>query len=93
MSDSDNFDITKQKKRPMPEINGNGINGDDILSLLTEVVCDEDKQLIVDVLQAIKICRSPDSLCTSWTVTPRSTGYVLVAYLPRYFLLNLSQKM
>lgn len=74
----------------MPEINGNG--GDDILSLLTEVVCDEDKQLIVDVLQAIKICRSPDSLCTSWTVTPRSTGYVLVAYLPRYFWVQLIMK-
>lgn len=37
----------------------------------------------MDVLQAIKMCRDPDTLCTSWTVTPSSTGYTLVAYLPR----------
>lgn len=55
-----------------------------MVSLLSEVDCDEDKQLIMDVLHAIKMCRSPDTLCTSWTVTPSSTGYILVAYLPRY---------
>lgn len=51
--------------------------------ILTEVASEEDRQLLMDVLQAIKVCRDPDTLCTSWTVTPNSTGYTLVAYLPR----------
>ena len=56
---------------------------DDTESLLTEVDCEEDKYLIMDILCAIKMCRSPDTLCTSWTLIPCSTGYTLVAYLPR----------
>lgn len=56
---------------------------DDMANLLSEVTCVEDKSLILDVLHAIRICRHPESLCTSWTVTPTSTGYTLIAYLPK----------
>lgn len=56
---------------------------DDEETLLTEVDCEEDRCLILDVLRAIKMCRRPDPLCTSWTLIPCSTGYTLVAYLPR----------
>ncbi len=56
----------------------------DIQSLLTEVVCEEDKLLITDVIGIIKVCREPDRLCTSWTVSPMDgTGYTMIAYLPR----------
>jgi hypothetical protein len=56
--------------------------------LLGEVSCDEDKHLIMDVLNVIKMCRHPDKLCTSWTVSPCPMGYTLVAYLPRSTALN-----
>ena len=62
----------------------NDVNDEDILPLLNEVVCEEDKRLIIDVLGVIRTCRSPDRLCTSWTVSPiDSTGYTLLAYLPK----------
>lgn len=52
--------------------------------LLREVTCEEDRFLIMQVLQAIRSCRrEPDLLCTSWTVTPSNTGYVIIAYLAR----------
>lgn len=51
--------------------------------LLSEVRLPEDRQLIADVLNAIKACRQPYNLCTSWTVQPMTDGYILTAYLPR----------
>ena len=52
--------------------------------LLREVTCEEDRFLIMQVLQAIRSCRrEPDLLCTSWTVAPSNTGYIIIAYLPR----------
>jgi hypothetical protein len=54
-----------------------------VLPLLTEVGCDEDKFLIVDVINAIRMCRDPDVLCTTWTCVPSATGYTVIAYLPR----------
>lgn len=58
---------------------------EDIQALLTEVVCEEDKALITDVIGVIRVCREPDRLCTSWTVSPIDGmgGYTLMAYLPR----------
>jgi hypothetical protein len=61
---------------------------DFLQDLLGEVSCDEDKHLIMDVLNVIKMCRHPDKLCTSWTVSPCPMGYTLVAYLPRSTTLN-----
>lgn len=60
-------------------------HGDEAISeILSEVACDEDRMLIMDVLNAIRVCRHPDRLCTSWTVSPLDgTGYTLLAYLPR----------
>lgn len=61
------------------------VDDENIQSLLTEVVCEEDKLLITDVINVIKVCREPDRLCTSWTVSPiDGTGlYTLMAYLPK----------
>lgn len=56
-------------------------------SLLSAVSCTEDKLLIMDVLNAIRMCRHPHAeLCTSWSVLPNNTGtgYTLTAYLPKY---------
>lgn len=56
--------------------------------LLSAVSCAEDKLLIIDVLNAIRMCRGhpntgAPSLCTSWSVHPvGNTGYILTAYLP-----------
>lgn len=59
-------------------------SNDSVSEILSEVACEEDKALIVDVLNAIRACRQPDRLCTSWTVSPLDgTGYTLLAYLPR----------
>lgn len=67
----------------LPDDDGEG--GDNtIRPLLTEVVCEEDKRLIMDVLAVIRVIREPDRLCTTWTVSPMdATGYTLMAYLPR----------
>ena len=63
---------------------GLGDGDDDIQALLSEVVSEEDKALITDVIGIIRVCREPDRLCTSWTVSPiDATGYTLMAYLPR----------
>lgn len=54
-------------------------------TLLSAVTCAEDKILIIDVLNAIRMCRHPHGqLCTSWSVHPSSggNGYILTAYLP-----------
>ena len=52
--------------------------------LLAAVSCAEDRLLIVDVLNAIRMCRHPHGqLCTSWSVHPTKTGYTLTAYLPK----------
>ena len=68
-----------------------GVSIDDVQSnesvseILSEVACDEDRALIMDVLNAIRACRQPDRLCTSWTVSPLDgTGYTMLAYLPRW---------
>lgn len=56
-------------------------------SLLAAVSCAEDRLLIMDVLNAIRMCRHPHTqLCTSWSVHPNQagTGYTLTAYLPKY---------
>lgn len=84
--DSGTIGVSGPDPNPIPLSSNNNdttIDHDHITSLLSEVVCLEDKQLIVDILHSIKMCRSPDTLCTSWTVTPSSTGYTLIAYLPR----------
>ncbi len=53
-------------------------------SLLAAVSCAEDRILIIDVLNAIRMCRHPHGqLCTSWSVLPCKTGYTLTAYLPK----------
>lgn len=53
-------------------------------NLLSEVHLPEDRQLILDVLGAVRACRQPHQLCTSWTVTPTGAdGYVILAYLPK----------
>lgn len=75
------------RNRTMEHAMQDGDDDEDVetnnLNLLSEVTCPEDKSLILDVLHAIRICRKPESLCTTWTVTPVSTGYILVAYLPK----------
>jgi len=52
--------------------------------LLSAVTCTEDRILIIDVLNAIRMCRHPHShLCTSWSVVPSGNhNYMLTAYLP-----------
>lgn len=74
---------TNDESIPTPVPLSPNSDSDHVTPLLAEVVCAEDKQLIVDILHSIRMCRSPDTLCTSWTVTPSSTGYTLIAYLPR----------
>lgn len=61
---------------------GDHMNGSG--ELLSAVSCAEDKLLIIDILNAIRMCRHPHGqLCTSWSVHPTSTGYILTAYLPK----------
>ena len=56
----------------------------DLLTIILSHFVKQDKALIMDVLGVIRICRDPDRLCTTWTVSPiDGTGYTLMAYLPR----------
>ena len=58
-------------------------NNNTTTPLLSAVNCTEDKLLIIDVLNAIRMCRQPHGqLCTSWSVHPCGNGYILTAYLP-----------
>lgn len=57
-------------------------NGEDD-ELLGQVQLPEDRQLILDVLGAIRACRQPHQLCTSWVLNIVGDGFVLNAYLPR----------